>query len=157
MGALSNNDHALITEKISRYCAFQERCKQDVLQKLKEWKTAPGKVIPTIKYLEDNNFIDEARFALLFARGKFRINKWGRVKIRHELKIRNIPDQYIEDALEEIGEEEYLKTLCGLILKKQMEIKAGNNLSIREKIITFVTGKGFEYDQIAEALKEFKI
>ena len=157
MAGLLNDDDAQIIEKISRYCAFQERCRQDVFLKMKEWKLSQEKTILMIKYLEDNKFIDEFRFAKLFARGKLRINRWGRVKIRHELKIRNIPENVILQAFEDLDEDEYLEILRELILKKHREIKAGKNLSIREKIITFVSGKGFEFDRINETLKELKI
>jgi regulatory protein len=153
----STSDPAGIFERIGRYCAYQERCFCDVKQKLSEWKV-PGGMINTItKKLKDEGFIDDERFARLFARGKFRINKWGRLRIRYELKCRNIPDHMIHKALLEISEEDYRKTVRELILKKKSEIKPGKNLNIREKIITFVTGKGFEFDLIAEVIKELKI
>jgi regulatory protein len=148
---------AEIIDRISSYCAYQERCIFDVQQKLNEWKVLPDKIIPIIKYLEDNNFIDQARFARMFTRGKFLHNKWGRIKIHYELRIRSIPENLIREAFAEISEEDYKKTIRELILKKKPEIKGGKNLNIRQKIINFVTGKGFEFDLTSEVLKEFKI
>ena len=157
MEDISRGDLPRIIEKISRYCAFRERCIREVLQKLQEMKVPAEKRSRIISYLEENNFISEARFAGLFARGKFHVNKWGRIKIQSELKNRGIPDDLIRNAMTEIGGEEYLETIRDLILKKQQEIKAGKNLNIREKIITFVTGKGFEFDITARILKELNI
>ncbi|MEI6683603.1 MAG: regulatory protein RecX [Bacteroidota bacterium] len=153
----SNIDNAGVIAKIARYCAFQERCRQEVLQKLKEWKVPPEQTDRITGYLEGNNFLNELRFARSFARGKFRSNKWGRIRIQYELKSRQIPGAFIREAMQEISEEEYRATLRQLILKKQLEIKAGKNLNIREKIINFVSGKGFEPDLAAEVLKELKI
>ena len=126
-------------------------------QKLKEWKIPADQAARITGYLEENNFLNEARFARSFARGKFRSNKWGRIRIHYELKSRQIQGSVIREAMQEIPEEEYRATLRQLILKKQLEIKAGKNLNIREKIINFVSGKGFESDLAAEILKELKI
>lgn len=107
--------------------------------------------------LHAEGFIDEERYARVFVRGKFHINKWGRAKIRYELKGRNIPPILVKKAMEEIGEDDYMRTIRELILKKQSEINTGKHLNIREKIITFVTGKGFEFDLISKVLTELKI
>ncbi len=154
---LSNSDPAQTFDRISSYCSYQERCVRDVEQKLAEWKVPGGKISTIIKKLKAERFIDDERFARLFVRGKFRSNKWGRLKIRYELKGRGIPENLIREALPEISDEDYRKTIRELILKKKSEIKPGKNLNIREKIITFVTGKGFEFDLTAEILKELKI
>ena len=154
---LSGIDHYRVVGKISRYCAYEERCIHDVKQKLREWKVPSDGIARVISYLEENDFISQARYAKSFARGKFHSNKWGRIKIQSELKNRGIPDDLIRNAMTEIGGEEYLETIRDLILKKQQEIKAGKNLNIREKIITFVTGKGFEFDITARILKELNI
>ena len=107
--------------------------------------------------LTEEEFINEERFARIFVRSKFHINKWGRTKIRHELKSRYISEKMIIRAMEEIGEDDYIRTIRELILKKNLEINTGKNFNVREKIITFVTGKGFEFDLISKVLTEIKI
>jgi len=154
---LSNNDPAQIFDRISRYCAYQERCTRDVEQKLTDWKVPRGKISQIMKKLKEESFIDDERFARLFVRGKFRVNKWGRLKMQYELKVRSIPEKLIGEAMQEISEDDYIKIIRELILKKKSEIKPGKNLNIREKIITFVTGKGFEFDLTLELIKELKI
>jgi regulatory protein len=146
-----------ILQKTEHFCAYQERCSHEVEQKLREWKVPESKTGTIMKHLEENGFLDDARFARTFAISKFHLNKWGRVKIRFELKSRSIPENMISTAFEDITEEDYLKTIRELILKKKEEIKNGKNLMIREKIIKFVAGKGFEFDLIAGILKELKI
>ncbi|MCK9220528.1 MAG: regulatory protein RecX [Bacteroidales bacterium] len=147
----------LTLPRIQRYCAYQERCTREVEQKLKEWKVPGPKITSLIKQLREEGFMNDERFARIFVRSKLRINKWGRQKIVYELKGRQIPEQLIRTALEEIPEEEYHTVLRELILKKHQEIKVRKNLNIREKIINFVVGKGFEFDLVFEILKELKI
>jgi len=157
MDDLSNSDLPRILEKISRYCAYQERCRQDVAEKLGEWKVPDSLTGEVFRELESRKFLDEARFAKLFAVSKFNHNKWGRVRIRYELRGRHIPESLIREALQETGEDHYRAVIRELVLKKYREIKKEKALNIREKIIKFVTGKGFEPELVAGAIKELKI
>jgi regulatory protein len=154
---MTKDDLGAILRRIQHYCAYQERCNHEVDIKLLAWKVSPAKTKKIKQNLSGEGFINEERYARLFVRSKFHVNKWGRAKIRYELKIRNIPEELILKAMEEIGEEDYLSTIRELILKKLSEINTGKHLSVREKIITFVTGKGFEFDLISIVLKELKI
>ena len=153
----SKHDLDAIMARIHHYCAYQERCSRDVDIKLMQWKVSSDKIRNIKHYLESEGFLNEERFARIFVRSKFHINKWGRSKIRYELKSRFIPDNLVQKAMEEIGEDDYLKTIRELVLKKMSEINSAKHLNIREKIITFVTGKGFEFDQISKVLTELKI
>lgn len=153
----SKNDQEAILARIQHYCAYQERCSRDVGNKLIQWRVSSGKITKIVHQLEEEGFIDEERYARMFVRGKFLISKWGRTKIRYELRNRNIPENLVQKSMGEIGEFDYLKTIRELILKKISEINTGKHLNIREKIITFVTGKGFEFDLISKVLTEFKI
>ena len=155
--SFSPDDTIALLQKTGHFCTYQERCSQDVEQKLRDWKVQTDKIDAIIDQLKEEGFIDDERFARSFVRGKFNINKWGRIKIGMELRGRNIPEAMVQEALEEIDEEDYLKTLRELILKKKQEIKTGKNFTIREKIINFAAGKGFEFDLIALILKELKI
>jgi len=116
-----------------------------------------SEIAAIVKQLNHEGFLHEERFAKSFVRGKFGINKWGRIKIRFELKNRHIPEKLITIALMEIDEEDYLKTLRQLIQKKMGEIKTEKSLNIRDKIINFAVAKGYEFDMILEALKTLKL
>ncbi len=146
-----------ILARIHHYCAYQERCIRDVDNKLLQWKVSSVKRTQIIHHLKKEGFIDEERFARIFVRGKFHINKWGRAKIRAELKSRNIPDKIVRQSMEEIGEDDYIRTIRELVLKKKLEINNGKHFNVREKIITFVTGKGYEFSLITKVLTELNI
>ncbi len=154
---MTKDDLGAILRRIQHYCAYQERCNHEVDVKLLAWKVSPAKTKKIKHSLSEDGYINEERYARLFVRSKFHVNKWGRAKIRYELKNRNIPELLIPKAMEEIGEDDYIATIRELILKKLSEINTGKHLSVREKIITFVTGKGFEFDLISIVLKELKI
>jgi regulatory protein len=126
-------------------------------QKLAQWKVSPQKINRIKNQLKREGFLDDERFARIFVRGKFHINKWGRIKIRYELKSRAIPEPIITRAMAEISEDDYLRTIRELILRKKSEINSEKHLNIREKIITFVTGKGYEFDLITKVLTELNI
>jgi len=145
-----------VLQRIRQYCAFQERCNQDVTAKLRSWHLAPQKIKTILINLTHEGFISESRFAKAFVRGKFKNNQWGRYKIRYELMARSIPENIIGEAMKEIGEEEYLDALRTLILKKIKE-RGLNTLNLRNKILNFATGKGYEPDLILKTLNNLKI
>ncbi|MCX6277557.1 MAG: regulatory protein RecX [Bacteroidetes bacterium] len=149
---LSNIQH-----KLEYFCDYQERCIYDVDQKLRSWKVSPDSIQLIMQRLQEEKFIDEERFARAFVRGKFHINKWGKIKIIVELRRRNIPEKLIKNALNEISADDYLNTIRELALRKKQEIITQKSLNIREKIITFVTGKGFEYNLTEKILTELNI
>jgi len=153
----SKSDIEAILARIRHYCAYQERCKHDVNHKLMQWKVSSSKIIKLMRMLTEEGYINEERYARIFVRSKFHINKWGRTKIRYELKSRKIPGILVSRAMDEIGDDDYMRTIRELILKKNSEINTGKHFNIREKIITFVTGKGFEFDLISKVLTELKI
>lgn len=142
--------------KLQRYCAYQDRCHQEVRTKLIELGVYGDTLEEIISELIQDNFLNEERFARSYARGKFRMRQWGRIRIRRELKLRNISDYCLKKAMEEIEEEEYLKTIDKLIEKKRSEIKEKNVFIKRGKIAKHIIGKGYEsylvWERIAKAL-----
>lgn len=150
-------DQGRLLVKIEHYCAYQERCGYDVAMKLRSWRVEPEKIPLILKRLYDEHFIDDERFARAFVRGKFHINRWGHLKIIHELKARQLDERIIQNAMNEIGPEEYRETLEELIKKKYSQFSGTNNLAIREKIINFVTGKGFEFSLAESVLNDLNI
>ena len=147
----------MVLQKIQYFCSYQERCIRDTEAKLRDWAVQKKLIPGIISQLQKENYLNEERFAIVFAGGKFRVNKWGRQKIGFELKLKGIPDALIRKGLEAIDKEDYIRVLHHLILKKHKEIKPEKDLNIREKIITFANGKGYEMELILAALKELKI
>jgi regulatory protein len=150
-------DSGMVLQKIQHFCSYQERCIRETEEKLKDWAVQKNLIPSIISQLQKEGYINEERFAKFYAGGKFRVNKWGRQKIEFELKLKRIPEDMIHKGIEEIDKEDYQRVLWDLIQKKQKEIKPEKDLNIREKIITFVQGKGYEMGLILTALKELKI
>lgn len=140
--------------KAEHYCAYQERCQQEMRDKLYEWGLFPDAVESIIAKLITDNFLNEERFAKAYAGGKFRIKKWGRIKIKLELKKRHISDYCIKKAMQEINEDAYMETLKQLIEKKSKDIKDKKPHIRQFKIANYIASRGFENDLIWSVLKE---
>lgn len=147
----------IIIKKLEQYCAYQERCISEIIAKLKYWKVNESRFDALISKLKEENFLNEERFAKAYARGEFRLNKWGKKKIFFELNHKNIPDIIIQAGLEDIDQEEYCQVLKDLIIKKNVELKNKKSLNIRGKVINFAQSKGFEMDVILGIVKELNI
>jgi len=148
----SDSQRDYLLEKAKRYCAIQERAASDVRKKLYEWKAKPDKMDKIISILFKENFINEERYARVFVRGKFRIKKWGRIKIKAELRSRRITDNIIGKALEEIDEDEYLQTLEEIINKKRLTLSEPESYTGRGKLLNYAVSKGYEKHLIMDLL-----
>jgi len=145
--------HATLTEKLNtlaRFCAYQERCKVDILQKMFDIGVLPEERELLIHSLEKEGFFSEERFADAFVRGKFRINQWGKRKISAALSQKGIPPAMIQKSLLEIDASEYLYTAQQLASKQLLKIKAKNKLEKKQKLFHFLLQRGFEMDIIQE-------
>jgi regulatory protein len=144
------------TIKAQLSCAYQERCQQEMRDKLYDWGLYSNDVENIIANLISDNYLNEERFAKAYAGGKFRIKKWGRIKIRLELKKRKISDYCIKKAMQEIDEDDYITTLKGILAKKSKEIKGGKVQVRNYKIAQYAASRGFESDLIWGTIKELE-
>lgn len=144
------------TLKAQSYCAYQERCQQEVRDKLYEWGLWPEAVESIIADLISQNFINEERFAIAFAGGKFRIKKWGRIKIKIALKQKRISDYCIKKALQEIDGDQYVETIKKVLEKKANSLTEKNLIRRKYKLLQYAAAKGFEQDLVIDALKELE-
>lgn len=138
--------------KLSALCAVAEYCKHDMRKKMKNWELPDGAEEKIITRLVKERFVDEKRFAHAFVRDKFRYNRWGRVRIAQELKMRHIDENVIEDALEEIEEDDNLQTLREIIEKKRPSVKGKSEYEIRGKLIRFALGRGFSMSDAVKVI-----
>ena len=136
------------TEKIQRYCAYQERCQSEVRQKLREWQIEPQKAEQLIKELVSNGFVNDERFAKVFARGRFKIKSWGIAKITNELKKRGISDNCIAKALKEIDTEAYQETLTKLAQQWLSKQKTEPEFVRKQKLFRYLISKGYQIDEV---------
>ena len=144
------------TERIQSYCAIQDRCQWDVERKMKEWNISDEIIENILTDLILEKFVDEQRFSESFCRGKFRIKKWGKVKIENELKIKKISNNCIDKGLLQIEKKEYMKVLKDLYLKKRDSLKDTNQFIRKGKIAKHLQQKGFESKLIWELINKDK-
>ncbi len=140
-------------EKARHWCALQERCHWETRTKFHSWNISEEETEFAISQLISEGFLNEERFARAFARGKFRIKHWGRIKIVSELKQKKISALCIRKGLEEIDDNEYLDTLRTLYAKRIKEVKERNPWTRKAKIYSFLAGKGYEPELIRELMR----
>ena len=143
-----------IENKIKIYCSYQDRCHKDVVLKLKDFKIDNKGKNEIISNLIKENYLNESRFCKSFARGKFRIKNWGRIKIKNELKLRDISSYNISLALKEIDDKDYIEKLDS-IFKKKLSSLGNINVNIkRKKIFSFLKYRGWENNLIFDKINE---
>ncbi len=138
--------------KAAAYCTLCERCISEVSKKLTTWGVSPAEQQRIIDRLQDEGFINEERYCRAFVNDKLRFNRWGRVKIRAALYEKQLPREYIAQAIEDIDEEEYMQTLHDLVATKQRELK-NEDFATKQKIIRFAASRGFEPAKILQIVK----
>jgi regulatory protein len=139
-------------KKLEYYCAYQERCHDEAIQKLRELHMIPQAIDVVMAHLINNNFLNEERFACSFARGRFRIKQWGKVRIVNELKARNISNYNIDKALKEIGTEEYLEAFGLLFEKEWGQSSEKDPQKKKKKILDLLLRKGYEISMVMDRL-----
>jgi regulatory protein len=145
-----------VLSKLEQYCAYQERCHAEVQQKLREFAISSIEKDEIIVALLQNNYLNEERFALLFSVSKFHQKKWGKVRIKNELKARHIADYLIQKALKEINPEEYELTFEQLSLHHWESIRESNALKKKKKFCDYLLRKGWEIDRVFEKANELE-
>lgn len=142
--------------KLQKYCAYQDRCHQEVRNKLLELGIFGLDLENIISDLIAENFLNEERFARSYARGKFRIKRWGRIRIKQELAKRKISSYCVRKAMEELDEFDYLEQLQLLIEKKTALEREKNPYKKKIKIAQYAIRKGFESHLVWGILNERK-
>ena len=139
--------------KMANYCAYQERCHSEAKNKLAELGIYYENADQIIAELITQNYLNEERFAKAYAGGKFRIKKWGRNKIKQELKQKQVSDYCIQQGLKEIDADDYLVTLKKEAKEKYEKVKDKNVLIKNNKTAQYLMSRGFEADLVWDVLK----
>lgn len=139
-------------QKLKHYCGYQERSHGEVREKLYllgVWKKDHDEIIAS---LIEQDYLNEERFAIAYAGGRFRSKQWGRVKIRYELKQKQVGDYLIKKALSQIDESAYLATLQELASSKYESLKKEQWLVRKKKTVDYLLQKGYELELINQAI-----
>ena len=143
--------------KIEHFCAYQERCHEEVVAKLRTMKMDSDEIDQILVKLIADNFLNEERFACSFARGKHRIKQWGKIRIVNELKSKRINQTLINIALKEITLEEYAATFHALAERNWESMRETNSLKKRKKFCDYLLRRGFESNLVYEKVKELEV
>ncbi len=145
------------TKKLEHYCAYQERCHQEVRKKLTHMYMIPEAIDSIIVHLLKHNFLNEERFAKTFVSGKFKIKNWGKRRLTFGLKQKDIGKVNINQALAEISDEDYIGLFNDLAEKRANSIKERNVLKKKKKFVDYFSYRGWEshlvYDKANELIK----
>ena len=132
----------VILKKVLRYCAYQDRCVQEVRNKLATFDMPDSEKGKILKLLVDEGYLDDERYASTFVRSKIYLKKWGVNKIRMSLKMKGISDEIISNALSEIDPEIYREELVKVL--KSKKISETDPCKRRAKLAQYAMQKGYE-------------
>ena len=142
-----------IADKMARLCSRSEQCSSDIRKKIKEAGADDEMADHIILFLQNGKFLDDVRYAKAYALDKFKFNKWGRIKIRYYLKMKNLPEAVIAEGISAIDEKHYIRLLQKIISDKAKTIKKDNIFEKTGQIIRFAQSRGFEPELIHRYLK----
>lgn len=140
--------------RIMNLCSRREMCVSDVKEKLQGWGLSEAETTKALETLISEKFIDNARYSKAFARDKFRYNRWGRIKIAANLRLKKVEAPDIKEALKSIDEDEYISVLKKLLELQRRKIKAKNQFDLKGKLLRFGLSKGFESELLYDILNE---
>jgi regulatory protein len=142
-----------LISKLESYCAYQERCEFEIRNKLVSLAAEDKQINEVLTHLNKSNFFDQKRFVESFAIGKLRSNKWGRLKIKAALIQKKVSREHIAHGLSEIDDNEYYSILNALVKRKMNElVNEKDEWTKKQKVLRFLTSKGFEYDEIVSSM-----
>lgn len=154
MQSFSQYSKESVLEKIKYYCNYQERCHKEVKEKLYSYNLRKPDVESILADLIELNLLNEERFALAYARGKFKLNKWGKQKIKTGLKQRFVSEYCIKKAIASIDDKDYQSLFEKLAQQKIATLKSEKNIFIKKrKVQDYLLQKGFESAIISGFLK----
>ncbi len=143
--------------KASGICARQEKCISDIEKKLFDWGVEPEIRRQVIDQLIKEKFIDEERYTKFYIKDKFTFNRWGKIKIKWQLKAKNIYGTNVEKELCKINDQEYRDTLAQLLKNKKQSIKETDKYKIKSSLVRYASSRGFEPELIYQIINEMNL
>ena len=152
MSADKPMEYEAALNRAAALCGSQEQCSSQIRDKLRNWKVSDRDAEQIIQELTREKFLDDARYARIYVRDKYRFNAWGKVKLKVMLSQKAIPEPIIEDALKEIDPEHYKETCTRIIQEKAATLKETNHFKRKGKLFRFAAQRGFESELIHQIL-----
>ena len=139
-------------DRLMAWCAAAEHCEHDVRERLAGMQIGEEARDHIVDRLYAEGFLDQRRYCCAFVRDKFRLNKWGRLKIREALRTKRLPSTQITEALECIEEEEYAATIRQLVAAKERTLHDTDPYVRQGKVLRYMASRGFEVSEVAQHL-----
>lgn len=141
-----------IITKLERYCAYQDRCTQEVLTKLRSLQVEEKEAQQILRLLKNDGFVDDERYAQSYIRGKVGLKQWGKQKIRMSLLQKGIPKELIDKYLEHITPQQYTDNLQAAVRKWTQSHGPVTQENIT-KLYRHLMAKGYTYEEIKGDLR----
>ena len=140
--------------KLKQYCSYQDRCHNEVENKLSKFNLISQAKDQILFNLINEDYLNETRFCKSFVRGKFKIKNWGKRRIIQELKSRKISEFNIKKGLSEINEFDYQEKFENLFNKKLSSLENLNRIDKKKKIFSYLQYRGWETNLIYEKINQ---
>ncbi len=147
-----NSEYKTALQRAASYCSKKEVSSGQVLEKLRTWRVPESLWGSIMERLKEENFVDDGRYASLFAQEKFNLHRWGRIKIAHMLRMQGVSGDLIQQGLDMIDEEAYSQACRDLILHKSATLTDKNQFTRKSKLLRYAAGKGYETELIYRIL-----
>ncbi len=134
--------------KMAQLCSRSEQCSADIRKKILVYEIVDEIVDEIIEKLIKEKFIDDKRYVRAYINDKFKINKWGRIKMRYYLKMKGLSDETIRYGMENIDEEKYKNLLIKTMKAKAKTIKSKDKFQKMGQVIRYAQNRGFEPELI---------
>lgn len=148
-------EREIAMKRAASFCAESERNVAEVERKLRKWGVDDDDIDSIIDRLKSDDFLNEERYCKAYINDRFRLNHWGKVKIRYELGKRDVDRQYIDAALADIDDDEYIEVLKEVVEAKRRTLKETDTYSASAKILRYALTRGFESDIVSKVIKDF--
>ncbi|WP_047452277.1 regulatory protein RecX [Alistipes sp. ZOR0009] len=141
-------------ERLTRLCSSREICEYQALQKMFSWGVAEEDRASVLKHLVEERYIDNERYAVAFARDKFRFDRWGPQKIKSHLALKHISQEHVQLALKEVEIDKLPEAVVRELKRKSETTKHKNEYDLKMKLIAFGVRKGFDFDIVVRAVNQ---
>lgn len=138
--------------KVAALCSKAEKCVFDVENKLTQWEISQSEIDGIVDYLIKEKFLDEERFVRYYIKDKLTFNGWGKQKVRFQLQQKRVDMTLFQQLWEEIDQDQYQEQLLYLLQKKRKSIKDTDPWAVKQKLLRYAAGRGFQMDEIYSAL-----
>lgn len=144
-------------KKMAAMCSRREYCEHDIREKLRTAELPHSEINNIIEYLKKFSFINDERYATAYVKDKFQFNGWGKAKIVAMLCMKHIDRTIIENAVLQLQVDSYKEKCLTLLQSKAKSTKAQNISELKNKLLRYAIGRGFDYETSLQCISEITL